>query len=66
MGLRVLDSMYFFFLLGLQESNFSEFIGTANQTGLVKTVKEAVYWWASASFHWHFQLFYLPLFVPLP
>ena len=33
--LRVLELMFFFFLLGLQESNFSEFIGTPNQTGLV-------------------------------
>ena len=26
----------------------------------------AVYWWASASFHWRFRSFYLALFVLLP
>ena len=41
-----------------QESNFLEFMGTTYQTepvlGEYKTAKQdkAVYWWASAIFHW--------------
>ena len=38
-----------------------------SDSGAQLALANAVYWWASASFHSHFRYaFYLALFIPLP
>ena len=56
---------FFSFCLVFKESNFSEFMDSAYRTELVDFKEsqhyKAVYWWASACFHWSFRSFYLAL-----
>ena len=51
-GLTGLDLSFLYFVVHLTELSWE-----------IKIVKQdkAVYWWASASFHWCFQSFYLAL-----
>ena len=72
-GFLSLGFVIFSFREGLQESICSELMGTAYWTELVIRFKDSktrqrsihLYWWVSASFHWHFRSFYFAFFVLL-